>query len=311
MQNIFSEALLATTINLSTPLIIAVFAGLISERSGVINLALEGMMLAGACAAALGSYFTGNPYIGLMASIAIGMLMALAHAYATITWRGDQIISGLALIVASVGGTGFILQLIFKHGGNTPDVTTLPRIIIPFLQNIPILGVLINKQTILVYFAYLLPVLMYLFLYKTPLGMRIRACGEDPRTADTLGINVYLTRYIAVLISGALAGLSGAYLSIVQLSKFQENMSAGRGWIAIAALILGKWRPWSVFLAALFFGFTDAIQLTMQVVFPDSKLPREIFLSLPYILTILVLAGFVGKAIGPAAGGKPYEKEQL
>jgi len=309
LKSIFDVALLVTTLRASVPLILGAMGELVAERSGVLNMGIEGMMLVGACLAALGSYFSGSPWVGLLAAAVAGVIMALIHSYICITWQGDQGISGLALILFSVGFTGFLLQILFHHGGDTPSVNTLPALHLNFLKSIPILDKTLNNQPILVYVSLILPFVLYFFLYHTPWGSWIIAAGENPKALAVVGVDPVVVRYLSVAFAGMMAGVAGAYLSIAQMSLFTENMTAGRGFMALSATIFGRWKPFGVFLAALFFGFTDALQLTLQIVIPDKQVPREIFMSLPYLLTIAVLAGFMAKAIAPASLSLPYKRE--
>ena len=307
--SVLDIALLTTTLRVSVPLILGAMGGLMSERSGVLNIGIEGMMLVGSCLGALGAYYTGNPWIGLLIAVVAGALMGLVHAYISITWQGNQGISGLALFLFSVGFTGFLLQLLFQHGGNTPNVKTLPLVHIRLLEGIPIVGKVLNDQPALVYFALVLPFALHFFFYHTRWGSWVRGTGENPSAAAVVGINPMVVRYICVTISGILAAMGGAYLSLSQLSMFLENMTAGRGFIALAAVIFGSWRPLGAFAAALFFGVTEALELTLQIQIPDSVVPREIFMALPYVLTVAVLAGFMARAVAPASLSQPYNKE--
>lgn len=304
---ILDAALLTSALRLSTPLILAAQGGLIAERSGILNLGLEGMMLSGAFAGVIVTHFTGSPWLGLLAAIVVGGLVGLFHGYLSIRWRANQVLSGLAMTQLALGLTGFLLQVFFKHGGNSPSVQKLPAWQIPGLASIPFVGQILSGHNLLVYLALLLPFAIHIGLHRTPWGIWLKAAGEHPRALETFGIQVTSVRYIAVFISGALAGLGGAYLSLGQMALFSENMTAGRGFIAVAAVIFGKWQPTGVMLAAILFGFLDALQLNLQI--SGIGIPKEIFLSLPYVVTVLVLAGLVGKAKGPASVGQPYERE--
>jgi len=309
IQSVFDITLLSTTSRVSVPLIFASLGGLLSERSGVLNLGVEGMMLVGACLAALGSHFSGSPWIGLLAALAAGAVMGLIHSYISVTWQGDQGISGLALFILSVGVTGFLLQVLFHHGGDTPRVATLPVVQLDFLKAIPVLDRLFNRQPALVYVSFLLPFVVHFFFYHTHWGSWVRATGDNPRALAVVGVSPIVVRYLSVVSGGMLAAMGGAYLSISQMSLFTEQMTAGRGFIALSAIIFGNWKPIWTFVAALFFGFMDAMQLTLQITVPDRIIPRQIFMALPYLLTVAVLAGFVAKAVPPASIGQPYEKE--
>jgi simple sugar transport system permease protein len=296
MSEIFTIALIWSTIRLSTPLILAALGGLFSERSGVINIALEGMMLAGAFTAAAVTYAAGNPFVGLAAGMLAGMLIAAVHAVACIRYKADQVVTGTAINILMLGLPAFLSGAFFLSSGSTPQI--------PREQLIPRLPMLIA-------FA-LVPITWYV-LYKTPFGLRLRSVGENPEAADAAGVPVARMRYAGVLLSGLLAGIGGAYLSIGQSSLFTRNMTSGRGFIALAALIFGKWRPFQTLLACLLFGFTEAVSIQMQgvVKLPSGDdIPVQFIQMVPYVLTIVVLAGFIGSSRPPRALGIPYEKER-
>ena len=296
MAELFTIALIWSTIRLSTPLILAALGGLFSERSGVINIALEGMMLAGAFTAAAVTYAVGNPYVGLIAGMMAGMLIAAIHALACIRYRADQVVTGTAINILMLGLPAFLSGAFFLSSGSTPQI--------PRVQLIPRLPMIIA-------FA-LVPITWYV-LYKTPFGLRLRSVGENPEAADAAGVPVARMRYAGVLLSGVLAGIGGAYLSIGQSSLFTRNMTSGRGFIALAALIFGKWRPFQTLLACLLFGFTEAISIQMQgvVKLPSGEdIPVQFIQMVPYVLTIIVLAGFIGSSRPPQALGIPYQKER-
>ena len=290
MNEIFSLSLIFSTIRLATPLLLAALGGLYSERSGIINIALEGLMLAGAFTAAAVTHFAQNPWIGLAAGIGAGVFVAAIHAVACIQFKADQVVSGTAINILFLGVPALMSGALFESTGATPQI---PK------DN------LIPMAPIIIAFT-LVPVTWYV-LYRTPFGLRLRAVGENPEAADAAGINVALTRYSAVLLSGALAAIGGAYLSTGQSSLFTRNMTAGRGFIALAALIFGKWRPVQTMLACLLFGFAEAVAIQMQGV---AKVPVQFINIIPYVLTIVVLAGFIGLARAPRALGIPYEKER-
>lgn len=295
MAEIFTIALIWSTIRLSTPLIFAALGGLFSERSGVINIALEGMMLAGAFTAAAVTYAVGNPYVGLLAGMLAGTLIAAIHAVACIRYKADQVVTGTAINILMIGMPAFLSGAFFLSSGSTPQI--------PKEHLIPRLPWLIVA---------LVPLTWYV-LYKTPFGLRLRSVGENPEAADAAGVPVARMRYFGVLLSGALAGIGGAYLSIGQSSLFTRNMTSGRGFIALAALIFGKWRPFQTLLACLLFGFTEAISIQMQgvVKLPSGEdIPVQFIQMVPYVLTIIVLAGFIGSSRPPKSLGIPYEKER-
>ncbi|HAF16615.1 MAG TPA: sugar ABC transporter permease [Blastocatellia bacterium] len=296
MAEIFTVALIWSTIRLSTPLILAALGGLFSERSGVINIALEGMMLAGAFTAAAVTYAAGNPFVGLVAGMLAGMLIAAIHAVACIRYKADQVVTGTAINILMIGMPAFLSGAFFLSSGSTPQIAR---------EN------LIPWTPIVIAFA-LVPLSWYV-LYKTPFGLRLRSVGENPEAADAAGVRVERMRYAGVLLSGALAGIGGAYLSIGQSSLFTRNMTSGRGFIALAALIFGKWRPFQTLLACLLFGFTEAISIQMQgvVKLPSGEdIPVQFIQMVPYVLTIIVLAGLIGSSRPPQALGIPYQKEK-
>ncbi len=290
MRNIFSLAILYSTIRLATPLLLAGLGGLLSERSGVINIALEGLMLAGAFTAATVTHYAGSPWIGLFAAVAAGVFIASIHAVACIQFDANQVVTGTAINILMLGVPTLLSGALFDTMGSTPQI---PR------RN------LIPNAPIVIAFV-LVPVMWYL-LYRTPFGLRLRAVGENPEAADTAGISVARIRYSAVFLSGALAAIGGAYLSIGQSSLFTRNMTAGRGFIALAALIFGKWRPVQTMFACLLFGFAEAASIQMQGVIPYIRV--EYIQIIPYVITMIVLAGFIGHSHAPRALGQPYEKE--
>lgn len=284
-------SLLLATIRQAAPILITAIGGMFSEVTGVVNIGLEGMMLMGAFTAAVASYFTGSPYLGILGGMLAGGLMALLHGVLSIKYKGDQTVSGVAINLFASGFTVFMLRVLFNQSGNTPAVPKAPAI---------------AGMSIIVILIYALAIWSHYFLYRTVTGLRMRSVGEHPLAADTVGIDVYKIRYFGVVMSGLFAGLGGAYLSIGALSQFTKEMSAGRGFIAIAALVFGKWKPKGIIFASLLFGFADAIQTLIQQYV--SFIPPQFIQMLPYILTIGALAGVVGKAVAPAASGKPYDK---
>jgi simple sugar transport system permease protein len=294
MTEIFNLGLLFSAIRLATPLLLAALGGMFSERSGVINIALEGLMLAGAFTAASVTWYAGSPWAGLLGAILAGAAIAGIHAVACIRYRADQVVSGTAINILLTGVPALLSGAFFLSSGSTPQV--------PKEQLIPWTPVVI---------AFVLVPVTYYVLYYTPFGLRLRAVGENPEAADAAGVGVRAIRYTAVLLSGALAGIGGAYLSIGQSSLFTRNMSAGRGFIALAALIFGKWRPVQTMLACLLFGFTEAVAIQLQGVhFGGEEIPTQFVQIIPYVLTIVVLAGFIGQSRAPRALGIPYQKER-
>ncbi len=296
MAEIFTIALIWSTVRLSTPLILAALGGLFSERAGIINIALEGMMLAGAFTAAAVTYATGSPIIGLIAGMIAGALIAAIHAVASIRYRANQVVTGTAINILMLGLPAFLSGAFFLSSGSTPQL--------PKEQLIPVIPIVI---------AVILVPLTWYVLYKTPFGLRVRSVGENPEAADAAGVSVARIQYIGVLLSGVLAGIGGAYLSIGQSSLFTRNMTSGRGFIALAALIFGKWRPVQTLLACLLFGLTEAVSIQMQgvVKLPSGEdIPVQFIQMVPYVLTIIVLAGFIGSSRPPKALGIPYQKEK-
>jgi len=307
-SDIFNYTLIASTIRLSTPLILAALGGLYSERGGVINIALEGMMLVGAFTAAVVTVFTQNPWIGLMAAVIAGLLVAWLHAVATISYRADQVVSGAAINILFLGVPALLSGALFESTGATPQLPrdqTLPDTRVFDPQTWPTLASIFNQKP-LVYLAFALVAATAYVIYRTRFGLRLRAVGENPEAALAAGVSVTRMRYAGVLVSGALAALGGAYLSIGQNSLFTRNMTAGRGFIALAALIFGKWDPVGALVACLFFGFAEAVAIRMQ---GTVNIPNQFIQMVPYILTMVVLAGWIGRATPPKALGIPYVKE--
>ncbi|MDU8944575.1 ABC transporter permease [Ovoidimarina sediminis] len=313
--------ILDSTVRLATPLLLACLAGLFSERAGIFDIGLEGKMLASAFFSAAVAYTSGSVWIGLFAGIAASLVLSLIHGAASITFRGNQLISGVAINFLASGLTVLIAQDWFRQGGRTPSLEgdarfqTLDWPLADVLGNIPVAGPvyaeLISGHTALVYVALLAVPLSWWVLFRTRFGLRLRAVGENPGAVDTAGISVTRLRYIAVLICGVLCGIAGAYLATGLAAGFVKEMSAGRGFIALAALIFAKWRPWHALYACLLFGFLEAIGNRYQnIELAGFVLPVQFMQALPYILTVVILAGFVGKAIPPRAGGEPYVKER-
>lgn len=311
-----------STLRLATPLLLACLAGLFSERSGIFDIGLEGKMLAAAMASGAVAFLTGSVWVGLLAGIGASMLFALIHGVASITFRGNQLISGVALNFLASGLTVLIAQALFAQGGRTPPLEGAARfnpITLPFaeaLQGVPILGPLyyevISGHSLLVYVAIAMVPLSWWVLNRTRFGLRLRAVGENPAAVDTAGVSVVGLRFAAVAITGILCGLAGAYMATALQAGFGREMTAGRGYIALAALIFAKWRPVPALWACLLFGFFQALALRPDVVesVVQVKVPVPLLDALPYILTVIVLAGFIGKAIPPRAGGEPYVKER-
>jgi general nucleoside transport system permease protein len=310
LSDIINLSLLASMVRLSTPLILAALGGMYSERGGVINIALEGIMLAGAFTAAAVTAKTQNPWLGLTAAAVAGVLVSLIHAVASIGFKADQVVVGTAVNILFLGVPPLVSGAMFESTGSTPQLPrdqTLPDWNIPIIDRIPVLAQLFSGHKPIVYFALAMVPISYFILFRTRFGLRLRAVGENPEAADTAGVSVARMRYAGVLLSGLLAGIGGAYLSIGQNSLFTRNMTAGRGFIALAALIFGKWHPVGAFLACLLFGVADAIAIRMQGVV---DIPVQMIQIIPYVLTLVVLAGFIGRSIPPRAIGVPYTKEK-
>lgn len=290
--DVWITGLFIATLTYATPLILAGLGGLFSERSGIINIALEGMMTAGAFFAIWGSVQGGSWVVGLLFATLAGMAFALVHAVATVTFHADQVVSGTAIILLAAGLINFLNLTLFGPTGSPSDVSVPPKV---------------GDFSILIPVAFLAVAATAYVVFRTPFGLRLRSVGEHPRAADTVGISVVRMRYTGVLISGALAGIAGAFISF-NVSSYTENMVAGNGFIALAALIFGKWKPVGVMLACLLFGFSQALASRLSGVswLPDLLQSPDILNALPYLITLIALAGFVGKSIGPAAAGKPY-----
>ena len=314
--------ILDSTLRLATPLLLACLAGLFSERAGIFDIGLEGKMLMAAMASATVAALSGSVWIGLVAGIGASLVLAGLHGIASITFRGNQLISGVALNFLSSGITVLVAQSLFGQGGRTPPLAGAARfepLTLPFadgLKDVPVLGPLyadvLSGHSILVYVALALVPASWWLLYRTRFGLRLRAAGENPAALDTAGVSVVGMRFAAVAITGVLCGLAGAYMATALQAGFGREMTAGRGYIALAALIFAKWRPWYALWATLLFGFFQALALRPDVVerVLTVKVPVPALDALPYILTVIVLAGFIGKAIPPRAGGEPYVKER-
>jgi simple sugar transport system permease protein len=306
-RNIINLTLIGSTIRLATPLILAALGGLYSERAGVINIALEGIMLTGAFTAAVMTYFTHSPWIGMLVAMVAGVMIALLHGVATIRYRADQVVSGTAINILLLGVPPLLLGALFETTGSSPQLPreeVLPDLRIFNPESSPQLAAIFNHKP-LVWLALILAAVSAFVLYRTRFGLRLRAVGENPEAADTAGVSVTKMRYAGVLISGALAALGGAYLSIGQNSLFTRNMTAGRGFIALAALILGRWDPVGALLACLLFGFAEAVAIRMQ---GTVNIPNQFIQLIPYLLTIVVMAGFIRRTNPPKALGTPYVK---
>ncbi|MCZ2128026.1 MAG: ABC transporter permease [Anaerolineales bacterium] len=299
--------MLSSSLVRATPIALAALCGVISERSAVINIGLEGIMLIAAQVAVLVATITKSLYLGLFAALFVGGLVAAAHAYLVIRYKVDQIVSGVAVNIFGAGMTAFVSSRFMQSSGAALNNSgTFPIISIPLLSKIPILGPVFFENNLIIYLTIILVVVMHVVLYRTPWGLRTRAVGEHPKAADTLGINVYFTRYVNVIAGGVIAGLGGAYFTLGSVGRFDEAMTAGKGFIGLAAMIFGNWNPVGAYMSSLIFGFADSLQVKLQIL--RIPIPSEFLLMAPYIVTMIILTGVVGRAIPPAADGQPYEK---
>jgi ABC-type uncharacterized transport system permease subunit len=309
LDSILTAGVLASTLRFATPLAFAAIGGIMSERAGVVNIGLEGMMLTGAFFGIWGSVWSGSWLVGVLMAMLFGGLLALIHAVFSIHLRADQIVSGFAVNFLALGLTGYLFSSIYP-GGIQDDVARVPNVSLDFLDSIPAAGDFLQgvfgRLNLLVWVMLVTVILAYVVLFKTPIGLRLRAVGEHPKAADTVGISVYGVRYAAVVSSGMLAALGGAFLSIGFVGSFAENMTSGRGFIALAAVIFGKWRPGWAFAATLLFGFGFALAIPLQ---REAGISENLISTLPYVLTLLALIGLVGRSIPPAAVGRPYVKQ--
>jgi simple sugar transport system permease protein len=306
LEQIFTAALIATMFVWATPLIFGAIGGMFSERSGVVNIGLEGMMLMGAFFGIYGADKLSSWELGLVVAMVAGGLLALVHAFFSIQLRADQIVGGTAVNFLALGITGYFFFQLY-HGANIPaNIPRIPNINL-HIDSVRFFGAAFGDLNLMTWLAFVLVPLSYVVMFRTAIGLRIRSCGEHPRAADTVGINVYAVRYASVVLSGMLAALGGAFLSVGYVGTFNENMTAGRGFIALAALIFGKWRPFGAFCAALLFGFSTAFAYALQNVNAGSA--ATLFQALPYVLTIVAVAGLIGRSIPPAAVGRPYRKQ--
>ena len=309
LNQVFSASIIASMLVFATPLTFGALGGMFSERSGVVNIALEGMMLMGAFFGIYGSDKTGSWFLGILIAMLAGAVMALIHAFFSIHLRADQIVCGMAINFLALGLTGYLFFKLY-NGGNIPaNIPRIPEVNIPWVKDQSFIGPAIGSLNLLIWVAIILVPVSYVVLFRTAIGLRIRACGEHPRAADTVGIDVYAVRYASVITSGMLAALGGAFLSVGFVGTFNENMTAGRGFIALAALIFGNWRPFGAFGAALLFGFSTALAFRLPNAYPWADSYATLFQTLPYVLTLVAIAGVIGRTIPPAADGKPYKKQ--
>ena len=300
--------MLSSSLVRATPIALAAMCGVISERSAVINIGIEGIMLVAAQAAVITATITHNSYVGLICAIVAGGLVAALHAFLVIRFKVDQVVSGVAINIIGTGVTSFISSRFLQRNiEGLNNAATFPTVSIPLLSKIPILGPVLFENNIIIYLTILLVFVLHIMLFYTPWGLRTRAVGEHPKAADTLGVNVFLVRYVNVILGGMIAGLGGAYFTIGSVGRFDEIMTAGKGFIGLAAMIFGKWTPLGAYSSSMIFGFADSLQVKLQIL--RTPIPSEFLLMAPYIITILVLTGVVGRAIPPAADGVAYEKQ--
>jgi simple sugar transport system permease protein len=300
------SALIAGMLRFGTPLIFGAMGGILSERSGVINIGLEGMMLMGAFFGIFGADLLGSWFLGILVGVAAGALMGLIHAFVSIRLRADQVVSGTGINILAIGITGYVFIYHYGDQGTPSEISRVPNLTLPLVEDIPFIGDAIGRMNLLTWAALLLVPILSVYLFRTRGGLRLRSVGEKPRAADSLGLPVLRTRYLAVTASGALAAIGGVYLSIALLGSFNEQMTAGRGFIALAAVIFGSWRPFGALGGALLFGFSTALAQRLPA-FSEST--AVLFQALPYVLTLVVVAGVIGRSRPPAAIGVPYVKE--
>ena len=306
LDNVVNAGLVAATLRFATPLAFAALGGIFSERSGVVNIGLEGMMLTGAFFGVWGSAASGSWVIGLLVAMVAGGVLAAVHAVASIHLRADQIVSGTAVNFIGLGVTGYLYRDIYGDQGTPSDLSRVPEVNLPLIKDIPFFGDVFGQLNLLIWVMLALLVVSHLAIFRTPIGLRLRAVGEHPRAADTVGISVYRVRYAAVILSGMLAALGGAYITVGFVGSFNENITAGAGFIALAAVIFGKWRPYAAFGACLLFGFSNGLAQRLQ---SEADISANLLSTLPYILALIALVGLIGRSRPPAAVGRPYVKD--
>jgi general nucleoside transport system permease protein len=300
------SALIAGMLRFATPLIFGAMGGILSERSGVINIGLEGMMLTGAFFGIFGSDLFGSWFLGILVGVAAGALMGLVHAFVSIRLRADQVVSGTGINILAIGITGYVFIYHYGDQGTPADISRVPSVTLPLIEDIPFIGEAVGRMNLLTWAALILVPILSVYLFRTRGGLRLRSIGEKPRAADSVGLPVLRTRYLAVTASGALAAIGGVYLSTALVGSFNEQMTAGRGFIALAAVIFGSWRPFGALAGACLFGASTALAQRLPA-FSEST--AVLFQALPYVLTLVVVAGVIGRSRPPAAIGVPYVKE--
>lgn len=297
---------LQSVMRMATPIILASLGGMFTARVGIINFALEGIMIMGAFMGAYGSYLTGSPWFGLLLGMLGGLLMSLILGFTAITAKVNQVVASTGINIFGIGMTSYLLNVVYGIGAKPSTVESFSTVPIPVLSEIPFLGPMLFDQTVLTYLTFLLVPICWYVVYKTPFGLSIRAVGDHPAAADSVGISVPKTRYLATMLSGILGGMGGAFLSIGTLSIFMEKLTSGRGYLAWATITVGKWNPFGIFGASLFFGAADALQMRLQAL--SVNFPYQFLLMIPYLMTMLALVGLIGKTEGPHSMGKPYVK---
>ena len=302
------NALLASTVEFATPILLASLGEIIIERAGILNIGIEGMMLMGAFAGFWACYVTGSPYLGMLTAIAVGMLFGLLVGFLAVHLRADQMITGLAVWILSIGLSTYLARKALGIISGGVRIQGLSKVPIPLLSEIPLLGPVFFNQNIMVYLGLALVPFVQTLLFKTTVGLKIRSVGENPRMADTLGVNVYLVRYLCLLVGGGLIGLGGSYLVLGRMYTWIENVTAGRGWLALAIVLFSDRRPYKALAGAWLFGVTYALQYYIQAM--GLGIPYQLLLMLPYAMTIVVLVGVIGRGEPPAALGKPYRREE-
>ena len=306
LEAIFTTGLIAAMLRFATPLAFGAIGGVINERAGIVNIGIEGMMLVGAFFGIWAAAWSGSWVIGVLMAMVFGGALALVHAFFSIHLRADQIVSGFAINFLALGLTGYLFRSIYGTQGTPSDVDRIPDIHLGPVKDIPLLGDIFGQLNLMIWLMFAVLIASWITLFKTPVGLRLRSVGEHPRAAETVGISVYGVRYAAVVVSGMFAALGGAYLSIGFTGSFNENMTSGRGFIALAAVILGKWNPVGAFLACLLFGFGFALSIPLQ---READVSANLVSTLPYVLTLIALVGIIGRSIPPAAVGRPYSKQ--
>jgi ABC-type uncharacterized transport system permease subunit len=306
IEAVFGTGLLAATLRAATPLTFAAIGGLFSERSGVVNIGLEGMMLSGAFFGIAVVGWTGQWELGIFGAMAAGGTLALIHAFFSIHLQADQIVSGTAINFIALGATGYLFRDIYGTQGTPELEERIPQVSVPLLRDIPYVGDVLGEMNLMIWMAILLVLTASIVLFRTPIGLRLRSVGEHPKAADTVGISVFKVRYAAVVASGMLAALGGAYLSFGFGGAFNENMTVGKGFIGLAALVAGNWRPWPTFAICLLFGFSEGLARELQ---DEADISVNILRTLPYVITLVALVGIIGRSRPPAAVGRPYVKQ--